>query len=222
MLFFQNRWLRYEAVLCHGSSLYDLKPPQRPAWGLTAEPDKKTAPRQGLLRGSCSLMKTPGGWLLPAARRQAPNSVNARPSRWAQQSPGNWAPSLKPELICSSSAQISTFCQGYLLWFHFFIPACVSFFFISLLSLFYFLNPSLASSSLSPSPSVSAVFSFKVHIPFPLNPLQVRHIHPLLFCWDTAFPHKSDKPCISLLSEMRQLWDRGVRSLPMNIWRMLM
>lgn len=85
----------------------------------------------GLIKRITFPSEDPGGWLLPAAMRQVPNPVKTRPNRWTGQSPGNWVPSPKLKLICSSSAQITSFFQGYLLWFHFFILAHIFLFFLS-------------------------------------------------------------------------------------------
>lgn len=60
--------------------------------------------------------------------------------------------------------------------------------------LIYFLHHLLASNPpcLSP-PSTLAIFFFKAHTSFSLNPLQVHLLHLLVLCWDTTFPHILDK-----------------------------
>lgn len=118
----------------------------------------------GLIKRITFPSEDPGGWLLPAAVRQVPNPVKTRPNRWTDgQSPGNWVPSPKLKLICSSSAQITSFFQGYLLWFHFFILAHISLCFMRLI---YFPNHSLASSSLSLLLSPQRCFSLKFTLHF--------------------------------------------------------
>lgn len=100
----------------------------------------------GLIKRIMFLSEDPGGWLLPATMRQGPNPVKTRPNRWTGQSPGNWLPSFKLKLICSSSAQITSFYQGCLLWFHYFILAHI-----------YLFVPSFIFriTHLHPDPSVS-------------------------------------------------------------------
>lgn len=75
----------------------------------------------GLIKRITFPSEVPGGWLLPEDMRQVPNPVKTRPNRWTGQSLGNSVPFLKLKLICSLSAQITSFHQGYLCLFHFFI-----------------------------------------------------------------------------------------------------
>lgn len=110
-------------------------------------------------------------------------------------SAGNGAPSLEVKLICCSSSWNISFYHGYLPWF-------TSLSFHIFLSFARFQEDHLFSISLTHIQLLGLLlapwlFSFKVHTSFLLNSLQVCLMHPLLFCWDTAFPHSSDKPCIS-------------------------
>lgn len=169
----------------------------------------------GLIKRITFPNEDPGGWLLPEAMHQASNPVKTRPSRLT--SSGNWV--LPPKHSFSSSAQ--TIKVAFSDFTSLFLHTSVSYFTHSFFESLTCIQPALSLTSSPP----------QLYFPLKLTPhflwtdsKSISYVRLCFFCWDTAFPHSSDKtkPYISLRSEMWQLWDRGVRSLTMNIWRMLM